>query len=398
MLRQPAARSARPRLPDGAFHISGAGPAGLAAAITIAKSGGRAVVHEQRRSVGSRFHNDYQGLENWTSKGDVIEELAAIGIEPSFPHTPFRELHIFDPQGVERRYHSLQPLFYLLLRGPAADTLDAALLAQASSLGVELRFREKVRQLSRGGIVADGPRQSDVIAAGFVFDTEAADGAYAAFGEHLAPGGYAYLLIHKGRGTLASCLFHDFHNEAVYVERSVQFFQNKLGFNMHNEKRFGGAGNYRYPGTAVKGNILYAGEAAGFQDALWGFGMRHAFLSGYLAAKAVLAGDPAAYDRLWQQRLGGVLRTGFVNRWRFNRFTDADYSALLAQAANAADTRRWLHGQCRPSLLKSVLFHLGRRRIAAIRTPRVCFKEGCRCTWCRCQPEYCACDAGEAGA
>lgn len=38
------------------IEISGAGPAGLAAALVIAKAGGRAVVHEHNADVGGRFH------------------------------------------------------------------------------------------------------------------------------------------------------------------------------------------------------------------------------------------------------------------------------------------------------------------------------------------------------
>ena len=56
------------------IHISGAG---LAAALTIAKSGGKAIVHELKGAVGARFHGDFQGLENWTTSEDVLEELAA---------------------------------------------------------------------------------------------------------------------------------------------------------------------------------------------------------------------------------------------------------------------------------------------------------------------------------
>jgi 2-polyprenyl-6-methoxyphenol hydroxylase-like FAD-dependent oxidoreductase len=46
-----------------AVSISGAGPAGLAAAMTLARAGVPTVVHEFRHDVGARFHGDFQGRE-----------------------------------------------------------------------------------------------------------------------------------------------------------------------------------------------------------------------------------------------------------------------------------------------------------------------------------------------
>ena len=57
------------------IEISGAGPAGLAAALFIQRAGGRVRIYERRKDVGGRFHGDFQGLENWTTDTDVIQEL-----------------------------------------------------------------------------------------------------------------------------------------------------------------------------------------------------------------------------------------------------------------------------------------------------------------------------------
>jgi len=64
--------------------VVGAGPAGLVCAIALARAGRRVVVREWHRNVGARFHGDFQGLENWSSEQDVLEELAAGGIEATF--------------------------------------------------------------------------------------------------------------------------------------------------------------------------------------------------------------------------------------------------------------------------------------------------------------------------
>ncbi|MBK7583238.1 MAG: hypothetical protein IPI67_23955 [Myxococcales bacterium] len=368
-----------------AIHISGAGPAGLAAAITIARAGGRAVVHERQTGVGMRFHGDYQGIENWTRDGDVLEELAGIGIEPTFDAAPFRELVLFGPKGRQRSVRSSTPLFYLVKRGKEPGTLDASLAEQAVRLGAELRLSDRVRTLEDGGIVAEGPRSTDAIAVGYVFETSAADGAYGVVSDELAPKGYAYLIVHAGRGTLATVLFEDFHSERTYLERTVEFYKSHVGIPMTGARRFGGRANAHLPGRATRGKLLYVGEAAGFQDALWGFGMRYAMLSGHLAGRALVDASPAAYDSAWEARLGGLLKTSIVNRYVVSHIGNFGYSVALALAGRSSDLRSWLHRLYAPSWWKRRLFPLAQRWARLKPPPAACVLEGCTCTWCRCQ-------------
>ena len=55
--------------------ISGAGPAGLSTAITLAREGYPVEVFEKNSEVGGRFHGEYQGLENWSDKKDILDNL-----------------------------------------------------------------------------------------------------------------------------------------------------------------------------------------------------------------------------------------------------------------------------------------------------------------------------------
>ncbi|MHB8703592.1 MAG: NAD(P)-binding protein [Candidatus Tyrphobacter sp.] len=71
---------------SGAATIVGAGPSGLACAIVLSQSGAMVTVREARANVGARFHGDFQGLENWSSGQDVIEELTSFGIKANFEH------------------------------------------------------------------------------------------------------------------------------------------------------------------------------------------------------------------------------------------------------------------------------------------------------------------------
>jgi flavin-dependent dehydrogenase len=365
------------------IEISGAGPAGLAAALAVVHSGGHARVYEQRTDVGLRFHGDFQGLENWTTEGDVLDELDALGISPDFEHAAFNEVICFGPKGIEREMRSQQPIFYLLRRGNEAGTLDAGLKRQALAAGVEIRFDETQRTLPNGGIVTEGPHRADAIAAGYLFEIDMADAAYAVVSDRLAAKGYGYLLICKGRGTLATCLFQDFHNERQYLQRCVEFFTEKVGIKMENPRRFGGSGNFGVPRTARKGDILYAGEAAGFQDPLFGFGIRSALLSGAAAGRALASGHSAQYERFWKQRLRDYHITAASNRWFYDRLGERGYHRLLQNYTQEQDIRKLLRRSYAPRMWKRAWYYLAVNRHH--HRPLLRIHEDCDCTWCRCE-------------
>lgn len=362
------------------IDISGAGPAGLAAALVIQQAGGHARIYERQKDVGSRFHGDFQGLENWTSDTDVLQELQSLSIQTNFDYQAFNEVVCFDPNGTPHLIRSRLPLFYLVKRGTAAGSLDMALKQQALDAGVEICFGETISNMPAGGIVTHGPQRADVIAAGYVFDTDMADGAWAVVSDDLAPKGYAYVLTHKGRGTLASCMFADFHKERDYVSRCVSFFQRHIDLQMKNEKRFGGAGNSVLHNIAHKGNILYAGEAAGIQDSLFGFGMRWAMLSGAAAAKALLLNTPGEYERQLDQRLRKLMMAADVNRWLYQRLGNRGYRSVLVRH-QYIDAREWMQRAYQPRWWTALMYYLFVRRH---KKPFLHVHEGCDCTWCRC--------------
>lgn len=367
-----------------ALTIAGAGPAGLSAAITAARAGLLARVFESRAGVGARFHGDFQGIENWTTDGDALEHLASLGIEPTFEHAPFRECVFFGPDGRDYLCRSERPLWYLVRRGPEVGTLDTALEIQARRAGVELHFESAVSHLPEGGVVAQGPRRPDAIAVGYVFDCPGADSAYAAVSEELAPGGYAYLLICWGRATMATCLFAHFHEEQAYLARTVEFFQRKVGVRLTNARRFGGYGNFSFDLRVRKGSLLYVGEAAGLQDALFGFGMRFALESGHLAARSWVEGRPSSYDSECRRRFGRLLRAARVNRFVYELIGDRGHLKALGRLSSISDPRAWLRSQYRARWRTLLLYPLARRRRARAASLVADCLEGCDCTFCRC--------------
>jgi flavin-dependent dehydrogenase len=371
--------STNPQLHDDPITIVGAGPAGLACSILLARAGHKVVVREWHKTVGSRFHGDYQGIENWSGKQDVLEELNAAGIETSFSAYPVRQGIAYDYRGEAYPIIGGRPLYYLVQRGGQEGSLEQGLLDQAFSAGVEVRFSDRAASIDGPAVSAIGPRSADAIAAGYVFETDQADSNHIAFDNRLAPHGYAYLLIHNGRGTLASCMFSGFKDQVIYVARSVEFFKNRTGLKMKSPRMFGGFGNFRIPNTALQGGHPLIGEQAGFQDMLAGFGMRYALRSGILAAQSLI--DGSDYTRLWHAQLLPLLRTGISNRFLYNIVGDRGARLALRNISRSGASSK-LHRLYQPSLLTKLIFPFARRQFRRPLHDPSCDHIGCGCVWC----------------
>jgi len=350
---------------DNVVEIAGAGPAGLAAAITLARAGRRVIVHEQHNTVGARFAGDFQGVENWTTKTDVLHVLHEQGLSTDFHYQPCLSCLAFDTTGRRYEVQSDVPLFYLVERGPGPDTLDTALLRQAIELGVEVRFNSRLRTAGAGGILATGPQAADAISVGYHFETEMANGYWIICDDTLAPKGYAYLLVMNGKGTLKSCMFTDFKREKLYVQRTVEAFERLVGLQMTNPRFHGGSGNFYIPATAYSGEHPQVGEQAGFQDTLWGFGMRLAMTSGVLAAHSVITGEN--YDALWRKELLPQMEISVVNRAIFSLLGNRGYRLFLLWVSASTDPRRLLRYQYQSVWFKRLLLPFARRRYTSFR-------------------------------
>lgn len=366
---------------DEVIEIAGAGPAGLAAAITLARAGRRVIVHEAQREVGFRFQGDLQGLENWTTECDVLDELREMDLTTAFARRACREGTAFDAWGQAYPVRSDAPLFYMVERGPGPDSLDTALLEQVRALGVEVRFGSRLERLEGSGILAVGPKAADAIAVGYHFETDMDDGFWAICDEAIAPQGYAYLLVMNGRGTVKSCMYSGFKQESAYVALTVEAFRRLAGLEMRNTRPHGGVGNFRIPASAWSGRHPVAGEQAGFQDTLWGFGMRLALRSGVLAARSLV--DGGDYEARWRKEIGPWLRTSVVNRALYGLLGNAGYRrALRYQVAH--DARAFLRRLYRPSFAKRLLAPWARWRYRSRRRDASCNHIDCTCIWCRC--------------
>jgi flavin-dependent dehydrogenase len=306
--------------------IVGAGPSGIAAAIVLRRHGIPVRVYERYPAAGYRLNGDFQGLENWSTKKDALALVREIGIDINFPCIPYYGGTIHAPSREPLTVSSERPIFYLVKRGAMAGSLDTGLREQAEALGVAFHFNHRVRDLDRASIVGTGPAGADAIAVGMTFTTGGNDRAAVVFSDDIAPAGYAYLLVHDGCGTMATVMYRHFHLRRECYERMVQFFLREYPMDIRNGNRFGGHAAFFLRDTQVRGKTLYIGESAGFQDFLWGFGMRYALLSGLLAGRSIIEGTD--YDSLWKRELRPMLETSLVNRYLVETFGPTGYRYL----------------------------------------------------------------------
>lgn len=328
------------------IRIAGAGPAGMAAAIMLAKAGYRVRVAEQQSGVGRRFNDDYQGLENWSREEDVLEEVRGMGIEPTWWSRAFYRALLYNPALKPVHVQSRRPLFYMLRRGYShPESLDLSLLTQAINAGVEFEWNQKL-EAEAADIVAWGPQGRPVaIARGMTFRAEIEDVACVILNQEMAPAGYVYFLVSEGQATLATVLFENFKEAHTCMRRALETIKRLFGISdFKDAKHWGGYGLFSIPQSCERKGSLWIGEAAGFQDLLFGFGIRDALVSAKLAAQSIISN--CSYDDLWRARLLPHLKASLVSRAVYGGLGDVakrGFWYFVGKNAHPDRFLRWLY-------------------------------------------------------
>ena len=72
---------------------------------------------------------------------------------------------------------------------------------------------------------------------------------------------------------------------------------------------------------------MYIGEAAGFQDCLFGFGLKYALSSGHLAARSIIRKED--YDRLWKESFQRKMKSSLLSRYGFEKLGNKGYERSI---------------------------------------------------------------------
>jgi hypothetical protein len=258
--------------------------------------------------------------------------------------------------------------FDLIKRGASPGGLEHGLQAQAEALGIPIQYSATCppgqADIWAGGTFGQGSR---FVSVGFTFHTDHPDWVCGLVDRTIAPRANAYLVVIEGEGTLAVVLTEARREANRLLERAAIEFQRHTDIEIRDRRKSGGSGGDLAAFQHSAADFVI-GEAGGFQDFLWGFGIRHALTSGYLAAQAVLTGQE--WQTVAEREIRPLVRASLVNRWLYDRMPNRGYATLIARFARDPDLNalvsRWYHPRRIHRLLWPLAARWARKEAAAL--------------------------------
>lgn len=315
------------------IRIQGGGIAGLTAAYCLARSGMPVTVFEKERGIGVSRHGDFEGLENWIFN-DSLNVFHSAGLDrTTLVEWPVSRFTVHCPPEVPFKIRSAEPFFSIVSRGPDPGTIDEWLYRSCAEKGVVFRFGESCPEGSED-VIACGSKKAAAFIRGGLFETELPDQVHLLLGDRFAPKGYAYLIIRNGLGTIAAAFKKQTKPRLEPFQESLDYFQS-AGIPINLERYFGSRGSFSLPARNPFRRPIRIGEAGGFQDFLFGFGMKPAMVSALMAAD-YLIGDLSGAKKL-NRKLKRKMRLSFVNRIIYEQLSDQLKSRLARKLVTAAN-------------------------------------------------------------
>ena len=299
------------------INIAGCGIAGMSAGIYLSKKGIPVTIYEKCSKPGQSRHGDYEGLENWIFNESISSFFSNIGFDYSqIKSNPVNNFVVHSANKDPLLVDSKEPFFYLVKRGDKNNDFDNQLYQQCKDVGVEFRFNTIASDKCE--IVSTGTRKASAYINGSSFRTSQKNQVHLLLGHEFSPKGYAYLIIHNGYGTIATAFKKVKNTKHNYLNNCKKYFR-ELDIDISNEQDFGSRGSFTFSLSRIS-LPLQIGEAGGFQDYLFGFGMKMSMVSGLLAGKYLNGEKSKARSLL--KKINKKRRISFLNRILYERLSD----------------------------------------------------------------------------
>lgn len=323
-------------------------------------AGYKVVIFEKRKEVGARFNNDFQRLENRSSEEDVLSMLKGINVDTDFYYKGFRHFDLVNDLSDSFTMGSLGNRYvgYMIKRGTEDDSLDQHLKKQALELGIETELNSKMEE-KEVDIIATGPKFASGIVYGLKGSVSSEDKAVIMMDNSYAPKGYLYMAILDGRITLASVVMEDFNSANKCLQDARDKLMRLYGLDIKDVEYFGGFGNFFLRKSYFEGNRLYIGESAGLQDYLFGFGMKYAFISGYLARQSI--SNNTDYDHLLKRELTDIMKSSLVNRYQYEKLGNVGYRRLIKRWSASPNPLKYLRTWYNLNWIKKCIYPVSSR-------------------------------------
>ena len=345
----------------GPVKIKGAGLSGLATATILARAGVEVHVHDVREDSGKRFDGDFQALENWSMDADFFDQLREWGFDPDeFKYTEFNEVDLIHPDDEISKTFSPKVAYRIVERGTSEHTIDQGFKRMAIAAGAKLHYKSRVKE-EDCQIIACGPKGTSAVAYGEIFKTKHPNHIAFQLNDKLAPGAYSYLIIIDGVGLICTCLWRKQKGTNRFLNETIAWYQEHYpDIDMEPIKRVGGKGDFTINKRYFQDDRYYVGESGGLQDFMWGFGMRMAVWSGYLAAQDILG--KCNYEKEVRKQLMPYVRTSVANRFLMNRVGDKTFKFMCKSWMKDQHKRQdglvWIGKLFRPKFYKTAIYYL----------------------------------------
>lgn len=345
------------------IRIAGAGLAGLSAALKLAQNGFSVEVFEKEEDSGKARIDDWDVIENWTTEEDMIALVSNWGLTPDFEYRPASDFEMYVQDGDCYPVTTRRPLLYLIKRGTQPGSIEQRLKQQAQEAGVQIYYNHPARRDEVDIWATGSQRNGFFLGVGMSFHTHHPDTFLTLVSSSIAPKAYAYLIIAGGLGTLSVVLTEKYEDARAHLNHSIEMFQHIKRFEMEDMRMTSGFHGLPIAFRQPEPGAIAIGEAAGLQDFLWGFGIRHALYSGYLSGRAINEG--LNYTRLVSENIHPIVRSSIINRMIYDLAGERTKTAMMRKFVTSPNLHQMARDLYRKLGIRQLLWPIALRRYEA---------------------------------